>query len=401
MAEAEHHEMLLGEGDSARRIAVRLRRGKSPTIVWLGGFRSDMGGTKATRLDAWAETDGHACLLFDYSGHGRSTGDFEAGTIGTWLRDAAEVVAEYAGESPLLVGSSMGGWIAALLALRMRVAGHPPHGMVLIAPALDFTERLMWDQFSDEIRTEIMETGRWMRPSEYDGPYPITRTLIEEGRNHLLLDRDLIEFGCPVHILQGRHDEDVPLEHCLELVSRLGADDVTLSVVHDGDHRLSREQDIELLLGDGRHDDPRRPHADAGLVRGGRNRRGPAPGPASLPSTGRVGRLVRLSFPRRPRAAPQPLAVGRVFQLHAQLVLDPGVRDALRGAVEAARHRRELGRLEVDLGRRLDAEQPGGIGDDVLRRRRLVVGEVVDPPRRGPRHGGRDGGSRCPRRGCG
>lgn len=248
MAEAEHHEMPLGEGETARRIAVRLRRGKGPTVVWLGGFRSDMAGTKATELDRWAEKEGRACLLFDYSGHGESSGRFEDGTIGLWLQDAAEVVHACAGQSPVLVGSSMGGWVAALLALRMKFEGHSPHGMILIAPALDFTERLMWDLFSDEVKREITETGQWMRPSEFDGPYPITKKLIEEGRNHLLLDRDVIEFGCPVHILQGRLDEDVPLDHCLDIVSRLGADDVTLSVVHDGDHRLSRPQDIELLI---------------------------------------------------------------------------------------------------------------------------------------------------------
>lgn len=248
MAEAEHHEIPLGHGETARRISVRLRRGKSPTLVWLGGFRSDMSGTKAAALDAWAAEHGHACLLFDYSGHGESSGDFEEGTIGQWLEDAAEVVSAYAGQSPLLVGSSMGGWIASLLALRMKVSGHPPHGMVLIAPALDFTERLMWDAFSDEVKAEIMDKGKWMRPSSYDGPYPITRKLIEEGRHHLLLDKDLIEFECPVHILQGRLDEDVPLDHAMELVTRLASDDVTLSVVHDGDHRLSREHDIALLL---------------------------------------------------------------------------------------------------------------------------------------------------------
>ncbi|ESR25891.1 alpha/beta hydrolase [Lutibaculum baratangense] len=248
MAEAEYHEIPLGEGENARRIALKLRRGKGPTLVWLGGFRSDMAGTKATRLDQWAEAHGRACLLFDYSGHGQSSGRFEDGTIGTWLHDAAEAVAQCAGQSPLLVGSSMGGWIASLLALRMKVEGHPPHGLVLIAPALDFTERLMWDLFSEEQKREIMETGQWMRPSEYDGPYPITRKLIEEGRRHLLLDRDLIEFGCPVHILQGRLDEDVPLDHTLDIVTRLACDDVTVSIVHDGDHRLSREQDIALLL---------------------------------------------------------------------------------------------------------------------------------------------------------
>jgi pimeloyl-ACP methyl ester carboxylesterase len=232
------------------RIAVRMREGKSPGLFWLGGFKSDMKGTKAQALDQWAERQGRACLRFDYSGHGESGGDFKQGTIGRWLEESLAVYTRFAQGPQVVVGSSMGGWLALLLAARLRQLKEsaPLAGMVLIAPAVDFTEELMWKQFSDSIKREIEDKGVWLRPSEYDeGPYPITKGLIEDGRKHLMLG-GLIEPGCPVHILQGVKDPDVPWRHAVELVARFSRDDVVLTLIKDGDHRLSRPEDIERLI---------------------------------------------------------------------------------------------------------------------------------------------------------
>ena len=203
----------VGVGDAARRIAVRARPGAAPGLLWLGGFNSDMKGIKALALDAWATEHGRACVRFDYSGHGESGGKFVDGTIGRWLEDSLAVFEQFCIGPQVVIGSSMGGWMALLLA--REVAKRPRNaslvGLVLIAPAPDFTEELMWKGFSSEIRKEIETTGVWLRPSQYgDGtPYPITRALIEEGRNHLLLGGS-IDVGCPVRILQGRQDPDVP-----------------------------------------------------------------------------------------------------------------------------------------------------------------------------------------------
>lgn len=240
--------------DEIRRIAVRRRGGSTPGLLWLGGFKSDMRGTKAQALDAWAEAHGRACVRFDYSGHGESEGAFRDGTIGRWLEESLAVFAAHCSGPQILVGSSMGGWLALLVAreLKRRAdAGRPLAGsaaaLVLIAPAVDFTQALMWERFPAKVKRQIEEQGFWERPSAYgDGPYPITRRLIEEGRNHLLLD-GLIEVGCPVRILQGVEDPDVPWRHAIELVSRLAHDDVVLTLVKDGDHRLSRPEDLARL----------------------------------------------------------------------------------------------------------------------------------------------------------
>jgi pimeloyl-ACP methyl ester carboxylesterase len=233
----------------ARTIAVRAREGKSPGIFWLGGFKSDMKGTKAQALDQWAAAQGRGCVCFDYSGHGESGGKFTDGTIGRWLEESAAIYMRFAQSPQVVVGSSMGGWLALLLARALKQRGASPFaGMVLIAPAVDFTEELMWKKSSPTIKREIEEKGVWMRPSEYaEGPYPITRGLIEEGRKHLMLG-GLIETGCPVHILQGVQDPDVPWRHAVELVSRFARDDVVLTLIKDGDHRLSRPEDIERLI---------------------------------------------------------------------------------------------------------------------------------------------------------
>jgi pimeloyl-ACP methyl ester carboxylesterase len=273
MSESRLTSLKIESPPPARTIAVRLRQGKSqtksqtkrqtksqterPGLFWLGGFKSDMKGSKAQALDTWAAAQGRACLRFDYSGHGESGGAFTDGTIGRWLQESLAVYRRFAKGPQIVVGSSMGGWLALLLAQALRdgkgeegkgEAAAPIAGMVLIAPAVDFTEELMWKHFPDAIKREIEEKGAWMRPSLYDeGPYPITRALIEDGRKHLLLG-GLIETGCPVHILQGVQDPDVPWRHAQELVARFARDDVVLTLIKDGDHRLSRPEDIERLL---------------------------------------------------------------------------------------------------------------------------------------------------------
>ena len=240
----------VGAVSETRMIAVRARQGGSPGLFWLGGFKSDMRGTKALALDAWAAEQGRACVRFDYSGHGESGGDFAAGTIGRWLEESVAVFERFASGPQVVIGSSMGGWMALLLA--REIARRPAScaalaGLVLIAPAPDFTEELMWKGFSPEIRHQIETTGAWLRPSEYGDPYPITRDLIEEGRRHLLLG-GAIEVGCPVRILQGAKDPDVPWKHAFALVHRLPAEDVVLTMIQDGDHRLSRPQDIARII---------------------------------------------------------------------------------------------------------------------------------------------------------
>jgi pimeloyl-ACP methyl ester carboxylesterase len=235
-----------------RPIAVRARTGRAPGLFWLGGFKSDMAGTKALALDAWAAEHRRACVRFDYSGHGESGGNFEDGTIGRWLEESVAVFRQFCRGPQVVIGSSMGGWMALLLAreiARHGVAGASLAGLVLIAPAPDFTEELMWKGFSPAIRREIEARGAWLRPSQYgDGtPYPVTRALIEEGRNHLLLGSS-IEVGCPVRILQGARDPEVPWKHAFALAHRLPADDVVLTVIQDGDHRLSRPQDIARII---------------------------------------------------------------------------------------------------------------------------------------------------------
>jgi pimeloyl-ACP methyl ester carboxylesterase len=237
----------------ARNIAVRQREGGAPGLLWLGGFKSDMRGTKAQALDTWAEAHGRALVRFDYSGHGESGGRFTDGTIGRWLEESIGVFEACCVGPQVVIGSSMGGWLALLLVRAMVQRKAPPAGqvaaLVLIAPAVDFTEELMWKQFSPEIRQQVLEQGAWERPSAYgEEPYPITRGLIEDGRRHLLLG-GMIETGCPVRILQGVQDPDVPWQHAVTLTSCLAQDDVVLTLVKDGDHRLSRPEDIERMLG--------------------------------------------------------------------------------------------------------------------------------------------------------
>ena len=249
----EHEPAFIGVGRDAdaRRIAVRARAGTAPGLFWLSGFNSDMQGTKAVALDAWAAEQGRACVRFDYSGHGTSGGKFVDGTIGRWLEESFAVFSAFCEGPQVVIGSSMGGWMALLLARQIARLGGASRarvaGLVLVAPAPDFTEELMWKTFSPEVRAEIENKGVWLRPSQYGEPYPITRALIEEGRNHLLLG-GAIDVGCPVRILQGAQDPDVPWQHAFALAHRLPAEDVVLTMIQDGDHRLSRPQDIARIL---------------------------------------------------------------------------------------------------------------------------------------------------------
>jgi pimeloyl-ACP methyl ester carboxylesterase len=242
----------IGDGAERRGIAVRAQAGATPGLFWLGGYKSDMKGTKAVALADWAAGAGRACVRFDYSGHGESEGEFSDGTIGRWLADSLAVFEACCAGPQILIGSSMGGWLALLLTRELKRRGQDGAasiaGMVLIAPAVDFTEELMWKRFTPEIKRELEETGVWARPSQYSAePYLVTRQLIEDGRKHLLLG-GLIETGCPVRILQGVEDPDVPWQHAVELTSRLVSDDVVLTLVKDGDHRLSRPEDIERMI---------------------------------------------------------------------------------------------------------------------------------------------------------
>lgn len=234
-------------GFPARRLAYVQSAGKSPGLVWLGGFRSDMTSTKAMALEAAAQEEGRAMLRLDYSAHGQSSGDFHDATLSLWLDDALRLIRAAAGPRPVLIGSSMGGWLALLAARRLREEGRPIGGMVLIAPAIDFTEELMWAKFPEAIRRQILETGVWYRHSEYSPePYPITRVLIEDARRHLL-GQSRLDLGIPIHILQGALDPDVPLAHVQGFVDGLYGEDIRMTIIPDGNHRLSREADIAAL----------------------------------------------------------------------------------------------------------------------------------------------------------
>lgn len=231
-------------------IAYRRRPGRAPGAVWLGGYRSDMRGTKAEALDAWAAGNGHAFLRHDYSGHGESGGAFADGTISRWLGESLAILRAFSEGPQILVGSSMGAWIALRMAQELNKAGESARlaGLLLLAPAPDFTGALVEPKLSDANRRDLETKGYMEEPSDYsDEPYIYTRALFEDGRANLVLD-GIIDTHCPVHILQGKADPDVPYSHAMRLTEHLPADDVTLSLISDGDHRLSRPQDIALIL---------------------------------------------------------------------------------------------------------------------------------------------------------
>lgn len=252
IAKSEAGRLTVGAGEDTREIAYLHRpaeRTDTPTLVWLGGYRSDMSGTKAMEMEAVAVETGAGALRLDYSGHGQSGGDFNDGTISRWLEESIAVIDHVAPERVILVGSSMGGWIALRAAQELGKRGKGPElaGLVLIAPAPDFTHDLIEPALTDKERQSLAERGYFEELSEYSPePNIFTARLMEDGSANRVLT-GIIETGCPVHILQGMKDADVPYRHALKLVEFLPADDVVLTLIRDGDHRLSRPQDLQKL----------------------------------------------------------------------------------------------------------------------------------------------------------
>ena len=230
-------------------IALRAIAGRSPGVVWLGGYRSDMLGTKAQHLADICRDQRRAYLRHDYSGHGESGGAFAEGTISKWVAQSLAVFRGFSEGPQILVGSSMGAWIALRMVEKLRKAGEGARvaGLVLIAPAPDFTVELIEPKLTKKQKKELSEKGYFEEPSDYDfNPYIYTRALIEDGRLNRVMDKP-IDTHCPVHILQGLKDEDVPSAHALKLASLMPSDDVTVALIPDGDHRLSRPQDLDML----------------------------------------------------------------------------------------------------------------------------------------------------------
>ena len=252
VSDVEPQVFIVGQAPNQRRIAFRRRapvRSGAPGVVWLSGYRSDMDSTKATALDAEAGRLGLGVLRFDYSGHGRSDGRLEEGTISRWLEETLALLRAESQGPQILVGSSMGGWLALLAAKALGETGEAERlkGLILIAPAVDFTEALVWAQAPEEARRAIIDEGVWRRPSAYSSePDCLTRDLIEDGRKHLMLGA-MIRTRAPTVVLQGMRDEDVPYSHALKLMQRFG-DPATLTLIKDGDHRLSRPQDLQLMF---------------------------------------------------------------------------------------------------------------------------------------------------------
>lgn len=238
-------------GNKPRRIAFRRDKGTReglPGLVWLCGFKSDMISTKATKLAEWTAARGMDYLRFDYAGHGESDGRLEDFTADDWLADALCAFRQLTRGPQIVIGSSMGGWLALLLAralAREGVGAGRLRALVLIAPAWDMTEELMWKRFPPEAREAIERDGIYHRPSQYGEPYPLTRALIASGRAHLIGGG--MDAGCPVRILQGMRDPDVPWEHAIRLMDVLQGEDVRMTLIKDGEHRLSRDGDLAAL----------------------------------------------------------------------------------------------------------------------------------------------------------
>ncbi|MBC7907318.1 MAG: alpha/beta hydrolase [Rhodospirillaceae bacterium] len=236
---------ILARGDGASMAYHRVE-GNNPGVVFLHGYRSDMDGGKALALEEFCRRTGRAFLRFDLYGHGKSSGAVEDGTIGRWADDAEAALTELTEGPQILVGSSLGGWIATLAALRMR---HRIAGLVGIAAAPDFTEDLMWGEFTPEQKRQMLEQGHVVLENCYEpeNPWTIPRRLIDEGRNHLLL-RDAVNLNCPVRLIQGQKDADVPWQTALRLADCLTSADVEVTLVKDGDHRLSRDEDLARMV---------------------------------------------------------------------------------------------------------------------------------------------------------
>ncbi len=231
-------------GLDANTIGYKQSGGNGPGLIWCGGLKSDMDGSKAPALHAWADKQGRAFTRFDYFGHGVSSGDFARGTISRWVQDTVQIIDEITAGPQILLGSSMGGWTALLAALArpQRIKA-----LVLLAPAPDFTEKLMWAGFSSAIRKTIMEDGIYYEPSDYDEPYEISRALILDGRDNQILDAP-INIKIPVRIIHGMKDTSVPWQHALKLVEALTSPDVELSLIKNADHSLSSPADIARML---------------------------------------------------------------------------------------------------------------------------------------------------------
>lgn len=248
-------EIIVGQDEDARKIALKHRaakdgKGSDGGFVWLGGYRSDMDGSKAIALDEHAGELGLACTRHDYSGHGVSGGAFIDGTISRWLEESLAVFKSYTKGPQILVGSSMGGWIALRMVQELAKSDELDRvkALLLLAPAPDFTKELYEPKLTEEQKSDLQSQGYFEVPTPY-GPDPnvFTRKLFEDGAQNLVLDGPL-ELGVPVHIIQGMDDPDVPWQHAMRLVENLPSEDVVITLVKDGDHRLSREQDIEKIL---------------------------------------------------------------------------------------------------------------------------------------------------------
>jgi len=232
------------ESPNNNRIAYFLSEGKSPCVIFFGGFKSDMTGTKAITLEKYCKDNGQRFIRFDYSGHGKSGGEFRNGTIGGWKNDALAIIDNLGADRNIFVGSSMGAWLAMLCALERpkKVAG-----MVGIASAPDFTEKLIWEKLNSEQKEKLKEEGVYYAPSCYgEEPYPIMFNLIEEARNHLLLDSD-IRLEVPVRLLHGTEDEDVPWQLSVKILQKITSKNIALSLIKDGNHRLSEPQQLNML----------------------------------------------------------------------------------------------------------------------------------------------------------
>lgn len=232
------------ERPDGEQLAWRRVSGTGPSVVWLGGFKSDMSGTKAKALADWAVARGRSYVRFDYLGHGESSGDFTYGTISRWREDALAVIDELTSGPLVLVGSSMGGWLSCLVAI---ARGSRVQSMVLIAPAADFTSKLMVPEMTEADRDAVAQTGTWMRRSEYGEPYPITRGLLEDGETWSILPGP-VAIDLPIRILQGGADPDVPWRHALALAEAITGQDLVFTLIKDGDHRLSRPQDLARMI---------------------------------------------------------------------------------------------------------------------------------------------------------
>ncbi len=242
----EQKFLIIGKGKQQRKISILHRAGKKLGLFWLGGFKSDMMGTKALALDELGQELNLEVTRFDYSGHGQSEGEFIDGTITNWLEESRQVFAQTK-NAQIIIGSSMGGWLALLLNRLLDKEKKRIKAIILIAPAIDMTKDLMFENFSLQQKDELTKNGFILQPSDYDEPYLITKKLIDDGNKHLLFNSGSINTNCPIYILQGGLDKAVPPTHSLKLMAHLTQDEVNYTLIPDGDHSLSREQDLKKL----------------------------------------------------------------------------------------------------------------------------------------------------------